>query len=256
MEIPPARAARARRARVAILLPARDEEEGIGRVLQSIPHEALVAMGYDVDVVVVDGSSRDRTRDVARAHGARILRQGGAGKGRGVREALDTIEADYFVMLDADNTYPTEDIPHFLARLANGFDVVMGSRMRGQIHEGAMSAVNVFGNRALSALASMLYFRRVSDVCTGMWAFRQAVVRALPLRSRHFELEAELYALSVRAGLRMTEVPIEYRPRLGRTKLGRVRDGLFIGATLVQKRFTPLTFRVARSRRARAPRPG
>lgn len=226
-----------RRPSVTILLPAKNEEGGIEATFCALPIPRLRELGYPLEILVADGKSHDRTRDIALAHGARVIQQLGKGKGRGVRSALDVARGDYVVMLDADATYPAKAIPAFVAMLEEGYDVVMGSRFMGRIEEGAMKRVNRVGNHGLSALASALYGRRCTDVCTGMWAFRRDLVRGLGLTSTHFEVEAELFARSAKAGLRIAELPITYGRREGETKLGSVSDGLKIGMALLRYRF-------------------
>lgn len=223
---------------VTILLPAKNEEAGIESTFSDLPVQRLRELGYPVEILVADGRSNDRTREVALAHGARVIQQLGKGKGRGVRSALDVAKGDYVVMLDADATYPARAIPAFVAVLEEGYDIVMGSRFLGRIDEGAMKTVNRFGNHGLSLFASLLYGRRCTDVCTGMWAFRRETVRGLGLTSTHFEVEAELFARSAKAGLRIAELPITYARREGVTKLGSVTDGFRIGMALLRYRFT------------------
>lgn len=227
----------ARRRRLAILLPALNEEKGIGATIDGIPVNTLKAMGYETDVWVVDGHSTDRTLEIAQSKGAKFLEQrGGKGKGIGVRQAFHEVKADFLVMLDADSTYPSETIPDLVKALENGSDVVIGSRMRGTIEDGAMSTTNRIGNKILSLMASALYGQRVSDVCTGMWAFDKKALDALKLNSNHFEIEAELFAQARKKGLAVTEIPIDYRRRAGETKLAGVKTGLKIGAKLLRKR--------------------
>lgn len=228
--------ARLARPSVTILLPAKNEEDGIEATFDALPVQRLAQLGYPVEILVADGKSHDRTRDVALAHGARVVQQLGSGKGRGVRTALDVAKGEYVVMLDADSTYPARAIPAFVATLEEGYDVVMGSRFQGRIADGAMKPVNRIGNMALSGLASVLYGRRCTDVCTGMWAFRRELVRGLGLTSTHFEVEAELFARSAMANLRIAELPITYGCRAGETKLGSVKDGLRIGWALIRYR--------------------
>jgi dolichol-phosphate mannosyltransferase len=100
-----------------------------------------------------------------------------------------------------------------------------------------MKPLNRLGNHGLSWLATALYGRRCTDVCTGMWAFRREIIRGLGLTSTHFEVEAELFAKSAMAGLRMAELPITYGCREGVTKLGSIGDGLRIGRALIRYRF-------------------
>lgn len=221
---------------ITILLPAKNEESGIETTFASLPLQRLAELGYPCEILVADGRSHDRTREVARRFGARVVQQLGTGKGRAVRGALQLAKGDHVVMLDADATYPAHAIPAFVAMLEEGYDVVMGSRFLGLIDDHAMKRVNRLGNRALSLMASALYGKRCTDVCTGMWAFRRDVVAGLGLTSTHFEIEAELFARAARARLRIVELPIQYGQREGATKLGSVRDGLRIGAALVRYR--------------------
>lgn len=241
---PARRALSARLASVTLLVPAKNEESGIRETLAALPVAALRALGHPTEILVVDGKSTDRTREIARATGARVLVQVGMGKGNAVRGALHATDSDYVVMLDADATYPAERIPDFVAHLERGFDVVMGSRLRGRAAPGALSKVNRVGNFGLSAIASLLYGRRCTDVCTGMWAFRREAVARLPLESLGFEIEAELFAESVKAGLNLLEVPIRYDARRGVTKLNKLGDGARIGLRLLKSRvnrpFRPL----------------
>ncbi len=106
-----------------------------------------------------------------------------------------------------------------------------------------MSAVHRAGNAALSLGATLLYGRRVRDLCTGLWGFRSDALRLLPLKSKGFELESELFALSARLRLRIRHTPVDYLPRLGVSKL-TTADGLRIGWCLVRNRFVPVQQRV------------
>ena len=222
---------------VTILLPTLNEEEAIGNVLDEIPAERLRSMGFAVSVLVVDGHSTDGTALIAARRGARILGQTGSGKGWAVRTGLEKSDGDYLVMLDADFSYPADRIPDFLNRLANGADVVVGSRLRGHVEEGAMRPINVLGNRLLSLLASTLYGHAISDVCSGMWAFGPSAMKALSLDSIGFEVEAEIFAMSVKQRLVIEEIPIVYRRRKGEAKLGGIAIGLRIAVKLVTTRF-------------------
>lgn len=224
------------RGTVTILIPTKNEENGIGATLDALPLEALDEQGWAIQVLVVDGHSTDRTREIAAGKGAVVVLQEGKGKGYGFRSAIPHITGDYVVMLDADATYPAEAIPEFLGLLERGYDVVMGSRFKGAIEEGAMSSRNKVGNHLLSALATGLYAKRVTDVCTGMWGFRRNSLKTLKLNSLHYEIEAELFAQSAKAGLLLTEIPIVYRKRAGKSGLNSWKDGAKIAAKLARKR--------------------
>lgn len=219
---------------VTILLPAKDEEEGIIATLDSLPLHTLETMGFEPDVLVVDGS-RDSTARLARQWGARVIHDDGTGKGRAVRRARREIRGDFVIMVDADGTYASDAIPAVLQPLVRGeADVVMGRR---HPQPGSMTRLHRFGNMILSAQATALYARGCRDVCTGLWGFRNDVLRRLPLRSDGFELESEMFALSCRIGLRVSSIPVDYLPRAGDAKLSSFRDGGLIMASLVRRRF-------------------
>lgn len=231
---------------VVILLPALNEEAGVGNVIDRIPLEALRRRGYDVRVWVIDGKSVDGTLEVARHKGANVFVQTGDGKGTGVRQALECLlrpqprrpetGSRVFVMLDADGSYPPEDIPGFVGAIESGFDVVVGSRFRGSREEGAISPFNLLGNRLLSRLATFLFGTPVSDVCTGMWAFREDSLRAFGLGAKGFDLEADLFASSCQSGARIGEIPVDYSRRIGEAKLIPFRTGLRIAWRLLLRR--------------------
>ncbi len=135
-------------------------------------------------------------------------------------------------MMDADFTYPAKHIKDLLANLE---DVAMGYRDKRE--NGAMTKTNVFGNKMLSLIASVLYGRRVRDICTGMWAFDGGVLDGFHLTSERFTLEADFFVNAIRNKCIISQVPIEYRSRLdvSKPKL-RILDGFKIGLFLIKSR--------------------
>lgn len=246
------------------MIPALNEERSIGKVIDDIPRKELMNRGFEVRVVVVDGQSTDRTLAIAREKGAYVLVQKGKGKGLGVRQAIalcdprevvpkvlaltgglcakfsdlaSMLDAKYLIMIDADGTYPPRYIPDVISALEAGADVVMGSRFKGNIAEGAMTPLNHFGNIVLSDIATLLYQHPCTDLCTGMWGFNAHALRTLELDSKHFELEAEMFAETVKKGLRLEEIAINYLPRAGETKLVPLKAGVTIMTKLMERRF-------------------
>ena len=222
------------------MIPAKDEEAAIGPTLRSLPRATLRAMGFDVEVVILDGQSRDRTRDVVYEHGdATVVFDRERGKGRAFINGRPHFRGDYIVMLDADGTYAPDAIPRVLGLLAWGeADVVMGDRTP---LEGSMSGSHKIGNAILSAMAKVLYAKHCPDLCTGLWGFTGEALAAMPLRSHRFELEAELFALAARQGLRIAHTPVDYLPRTGSAKLS-TSDALRIGWWLMRSRVVGLTY--------------
>ena len=222
---------------LTVLLPALNEENAIGDVIDSIPTEELAIAGYNTEILIVDGHSTDRTMEIARHKGAGVIMQSGRGKGFAVRTGFEKTCSDFLIMLDADGTYPSESIPAFLSLLENGADVVMGSRLLGQIERGSMSDMNRAGNRLLSFMASQLYGKTTTDICTGMWGFNRKAIQSLRLNSHGFEIEAEMFAQATKASLAISEIPINYGRRKGEAKLGSLRSGMNIALKILRKRF-------------------
>lgn len=222
--------------KVSIILPALNEEVTIGKVIDEIPRQVLAEKNYAVSVLVVDGNSTDRTRQIAAKKGAGVIIEPRKGKGQAVRTALEQTEADFVFMLDADYTYPATYIPEMLKLLTN-YHAVIGSRLKGHREKGAMSQLNLIGNHLLSLLATVLYQRRITDVCTGFWGLRGEVAKNLSFRATAFDLEAELFSQLTRKGYSIAELPINYRRRAIPSKLRPLRDGIKIGWALIIKRF-------------------
>lgn len=223
---------------ICIILPALNEEATVGKVIDEIPRQALEAEGYQVDVIVVDGNSSDRTKQVAQEKGARVIVETRQGKGRAVRTALDSAKADFIFMLDADYTYPATHITDMVRTLSQGDMVVIGSRLKGQREKGAISRLNVVGNIMLVLLAKVLYRVNTSDICTGYWGIRGEVLPKLNLSANGFQFEADLFTELAKNGYRIAEVPIYYRRRReGKSKLIWIIDGFKIGFKLISKRF-------------------
>ena len=226
-----------RQPEISIILPALNEEGSIGKVIDEIPRQELEQRGYKVNILVVDGNSTDRTRQIAEDKDAEVIIVHKRGKGRAVRIAFEHIKSDLIFMLDADYTYPAIYILDMVDLLEQGYSVVIGSRLRGKREKGGMSCLNVVGNYLLTLLANMLYRERISDLCTGYWGLRREVIPNLHLISNGFNLEAELFIQVARKGYEIAEVPIHYRRRSTPSKLNSVRDGLKIGWTLITGRF-------------------
>jgi len=224
---------------ILIILPTLNEEQTIGQVIDEIPRSSLEGAGYKVRLLVVDGDSTDRTREIAAEKGAGIIIERRRGKGIAVSKALSPVEADFIFMLDADYTYPAGYIPDML-KLLEGHHAVIGSRMRGRREKGAMSRLNLVGNYLLSLIATVFYGKKISDVCSGFWGFRGEVVKNLHLRASAFDLEAEIFSQLARRGYSIAEIPVDYRRRLSPPKLRSLRDGTRIGWALITRRFRRL----------------
>jgi len=201
------------------MIPTLNEEEAI---------EALIVEARDggfTRILVVDGFSSDRTREVAAKGGASVVEQEfGRGKGCGVRTGMKRFleeTADLLCIIDGDGTNIPSHLRNMVSIIQGGeADVVLGSRTRGVRDPHAMNWLSLASNRTVSFLLGAKFRRLFTDVQTGYWAFnRDAVQRIYPkIQATGFEIELELFVKSLKEGLRVIEVPVGFRRRKGRTK--------------------------------------
>jgi len=222
--------------KLSIVVPALNEEKTIAKVIKEIPRHKITNKGYDLTITVIDNNSTDRTREIAEKNGARVIYEPSRGKGKAICTAFKYFEGDVMFILDGDYTYPATYIPQMLDILET-CDVVTGSRLKGQIEDGAMTRINWAGNHLLAFMANVLYGTRITDLCTGFWGFKSGVIKSLKMDANGFDLEANIFSQIARKGFRIKEVPIQYRRRDTPSKLNRFRDGYIIGKTLMVKRF-------------------
>jgi len=238
---PPPPEAASRPPRVAVVVPCHNEAATAGKVVRDF-RAALP----EAQVLVVDNASTDATAETARQAGARVLHEPRAGKGfallAGFREARG---ADYFVMVDGDDTYPAEDVVKLLAAARAGADMVVGTRLAGA-EEGAFRAGHSLGNRLFNLLVRMLFGVRTGDLFSGYRVLSRRFLETTPLIARGFEVEAELALQAVVQGYRTVEVPIRYRarPEESPSKLHTYRDGyrILMAILVFFRDYRPLKF--------------
>jgi len=206
---------------VTVVIPTLNEEEAIGLVL-----EELKQHGYD-NIVVVDGYSTDKTVEVANHNGVRVVYQHGRGKTGALRTAVEHVYTPYLVVMDGDATYDPSGIERLLHH-ADRYDEIIGYRANGRGH---IPRLHRLGNWVITRAFNLFMGNSLSDVCSGMWLLRTERARQLELNSSGFGLEVEV-AAQVRDSV--TEVPIGYRSRVGKKKLGTWREGLRILASVVR----------------------
>ena len=225
-------------ARIALLIPALNEERSIGRVLSSLP------AGLFSQVVMVDNGSTDRTAEVAQAHGATVVREPRRGYGRACLAGLAALDpnSDIVVFMDADSSDVPEEAGRLLEPIISGAaDLVIGSRVLGQAEPGALAPHQRFGNRLATSLLAWLYGFRYTDLGP-FRAIRADRLRQLGMRDCDFGWTVEMQVRALRSGLRVQEVPVSYRRRIGTSKIsGNLRASLAAGwkiiATILRLRF-------------------
>jgi|Tabmets5t2r1_1033131.scaffolds.fasta_scaffold07512_2 glycosyltransferase involved in cell wall biosynthesis len=219
---------------VSVVIPALNEERNIGWVLGRLPDCVD-------EVIVVDGRSTDCTIEVALATrpDARIVEEMTPGKGAALRAGFKHARGDRVVMLDADGSMEPAEIGRYLARLEQGFDLVKGSRFMPGGGTTDISRVRVIGNFGLLTLANMMYGCRFTELCYGYMAFRRSVIPLLRLTADGFEIETQIVANALRAGLRVAEVPsFEAARRFGESNLRTFRDGGRVLHELIKARLS------------------
>jgi dolichol-phosphate mannosyltransferase len=218
-----------------VVIAALNEEEGIGPTIAELSENL-----QSKRVLVIDGNSRDRTVEIAKDCGAHIIFQDGVGKGDAISKALRFIDSavDYVVLTDADYTYPAEYVPSMIDILEQNPDVgmVCGNRFNKQAEEKALRSSFYFGNKLLAIAHNFLNGVALKDPLTGLRVVRSDILRNWEMKSKGFDIEAELNREVERQGFKIVEVPIRYRARLGEKKL-KMRDG-----TTILKRMLLETF--------------
>ena len=206
-----------------VLIAALNEEEGIGLTVA----ELMDTQGCS-RVLVVDGRSADRTVEIAKNMGAEIVYQDGLGKGDAIAKAIAHIDSvvDYVVFTDADYTYPAEYVPEMIRILEKAPDVgmVCGNRFNGHVDLKTLRDVFYFGNQIIAFTHNLLNGIALRDPLTGLRVVRAGILRNWQVKSKGFDVEVELNHHVEREGFDIVEVPINYRERLGKKKLG-VRNG-------------------------------
>jgi glycosyltransferase involved in cell wall biosynthesis len=210
---------------VSVVIPALDEAESIvACVRRSI--ETMDEHGIRGEVIVADNGSTDGTPELAREAGARVINEQRKGYGSAYLAGFASARGKYIVMGDADETYDFSEIARFIEPLDDGADFVMGSRLRGKIHPGAMPWLHRYvGNPVLTGVLNLFFKTGVSDAHCGMRAFRRELLPRLDLRTTGMEFASEQVIRSSKLGLDIREIPIEYHPRTGESKLSSFADG-------------------------------
>lgn len=210
---------------LSIVIPALDEEENIPHVMQSIPYAALAKARCEVEVIVVDNLSLDRTAEVAASLGATVVLQAARGYGNAYHAGFAVARGDVIVTGDADCTYPFDAIPQLLDHLSDSSVDFLSTNRLGRANRHSMKRSHALGNHVLTATSRSFFRAPFRDSQSGMWIFRRSIWSHLDVRSGGMQFSQEIKNEAYLKGFRCAEVPIEYRPRGGVVKLNAVRDG-------------------------------
>jgi len=220
--------------RVAVVIPALDEEMSVAKVVGEIPR---AGEGFVVEeIVVVDNGSRDGTADAARSAGARVVSESRRGYGQACLTGIAALGAtppDVVVFLDADASDDPRELPRLLEPIRAGGDLVIGSRVLGAAEPGALAPQARYGNRLACGLLRAFYGARFTDLGP-FRAIRYDALRTLGMRDTNYGWTVEMQLRAARARLRSSEVPVSYRRRIGRSKItGTVRGTCLAGAKIL-----------------------
>src|SRR5689334_6314154 len=209
---------------VSVVIPCLNEEDNIEACVRRAV-DAMHEAGIAGEVVVADNASEDRSAELARNAGARVVTEPRRGYGSAYLAGFAAAQGRYLVMADADLTYDFGEIPRFVELLDDGAELVMGDRMD-NIHPGAMPWLHRYvGNPVLSGVLNFFFKTGVRDAHCGMRALRRDVLPRLDLRTTGMEFASEMVIRASKERLDIREFPIEYHPRGGESKLSSFRDG-------------------------------
>lgn len=231
---------------VSLVVPAYNEEDGIGPVIERMirVRQELQKQGWQLEILVVDDGSRDRTAEVvARYPEVQLVRHSkNGGYGAAIKTGFRHAKGDYLAFIDADGTYPPESLPDLCrAATEQKADLVIGSRMSGAHTE--MPPTRRIGNLAYAALLSIIGNTAVRDTTSGMRLLRRSILAQLYPLSDGLDFTPAMSTRAIHENLKIVEVPIPYAERLGRSKLNVVRDGFRFTNSIV---WTALTYNPVR----------
>ncbi len=214
--------------KVIIIIPTKNEEKSISKVLRGIPKEYKI---------VVVNKSTDKTKEIANKAGATVIAQKGNGKGNAMKEAVNKVGSidDIIVFIDGDATYPTNKIKNLVNKIKNeNYDIVYG--VRKLKYNKNISLSHLIGNDLLKGIAGILY-KKTSDLLTGMFALKKKKFLELNLKSSGFEIETEIFIKSVKNNFKIGEIEVPYYRRIGKQKINTFKDGLKILWVLLKYKF-------------------
>jgi glycosyltransferase involved in cell wall biosynthesis len=202
---------------ITIVIPTLNEEEGIGKVIEELHSLNLK------NILVVDGYSNDGTAHNAEKYGANVIYQQGKGKTGAIKTAIEEVTTPFMIVMDGDCTYDASCIQRFMQNTGS-YDEVIGARVS---NADSMSRLHKLGNKIITKCFNFLMKTKLSDVCSGMYMLRVELAREIDLETAGFDVEAEIAAQIATFG-KITEVPVNYRPRIGRQKLSTWKHGFGI----------------------------
>lgn len=222
---------------ISVIIPSLNEENGIHKTINEIPMEELEKMGYTCEILVVDGGSKDHTRENARESGARVIVEFRPGYGIAYKTGFAHARGNIIVALDGDFSYPAFLIPRLVELLEKQkLDFISTNRMN-DFTNGSFSLFHLLGNKVLTYIVNFLFKVDIQDSQSGMWVFRKTVLDRVNLFANGMPFSEEIKILAFKL-LKSKEISIPYRKRTGEKKLHTLIDGAKNLAYLFNLRFS------------------
>lgn len=210
---------------LSVVMPCLNEAETIGSCIEKAK-KGIASTGLSGEIVIVDNGSTDRSVEIARSLGTRVVLETEKGYGNAYKRGFSEARGDYMIMGDSDDTYDFSEIKPFVDALKKGADMVVGTRLKGKILPGAMPPLHRYlGTPVIAWLLNIFFRTGVSDPNCGMRGLTKEAFLKMNLQSGGMEFASEMIISASRERLKMTEVPITYYPRKGDSKLRTFRDG-------------------------------
>ena len=210
---------------ITVVIPTLNEEKGIQKTIRKIPKKEIADMGYQLEILVVDGNSTDLTRNAAEECGAKVIVEMNQGYGRALRTGFTAASGDIVIVCDGDGTYPVELIPKYAQHLiSSNLDFVTVNRLSDN-ETGAMRFSHLMGNKILSGIMNFIYSTNIKDSQSGMYLAKKSFLQLVNLRSDGYSLAEEIKIIAF-SFFRSGELEGKYYAREGRTKLSTWSDGL------------------------------
>lgn len=227
--------------KIAVVIPCLNEALTIGKVLADFARELPEA-----ELIVLDNCCTDETADIAKEHGAKVIKEPRPGKGFVIENIFRTVKADYYVMVDGDDTYPAESVHDLLKPvMAGDADMVVGARLS-QYTEKSFRPLHVAGNNLIRWVINTIFHSDLKDILSGYRAFDGRVKQCIPVVSSGFEIETELTIQMLYYRLKIVEIEVPYRerPEGSESKLSTFRDGFRVMRKILTlfRSFRPLAF--------------
>lgn len=216
--------------KIAVLIPCYNEELTVSDVVKDFK-KALP----EADIYVYNNNSKDRTKELALAAGAIVKDEYAQGKGNVVRAMFTDIDADIYVMVDGDNTYPADEVQALIQPVVEGrADMVIGDRLSSTYYSENKRPFHNFGNSLVKGLINFLFKSNLEDIMTGYRAFSKKFVKTMPVLSDGFQIETEMTIFALTNRMKVVNVPITYRdrPEGSASKLNTFSDGMKVLLTL------------------------